>query len=775
MTRTQTRSFDGWTLRLDIGELEKDGRRIRLQDQPLQVLDELLSRPGEVVTREELIARLWPKGVVDFDTGINSSVRKVRVALDDVGETPRYIETLPRKGYRFIGSLDPPPAEPALPAPQVSPNTDPRLELPSPLPLDGPGHPTRRSWRTYLYAMAGVAVLAGIAVSYLDWGVSERTASQIDSNAGEELDAHTLAVLPLRTAASAEADLLLAQSVTDLIRNRLADFKNMVVIASTSSPVLATGRDGLRASSGKLHARYLVTGGIERAASRLYLDIQLIDASSGKQLWQSTFDRPFVEMAQIREEIFRNVAAAVKATVDTRESDAAAPAPLSLEAYQAYMRGQKLMANETAEDVGKAVELFRRATVLDPGFARAYLALGQAQWLAFDLGGQVAPDLRLAASNAVERALELNPAMGEAWIERARRTRDVQEAEAQYRKGLAYSPNYGKGYSYYSDFLFVENRLGEAIETIERARAIDPLVPDLYLNQAFMEIVSRSDVAAHDRLVLQALEVNPEYQPALRQLAESRWEYSGEFADAARIIERAIALDPQSEDSRTIATHVYLDLGDPRSAIAAQGAGHPLSMEILQFQRDRRSAAELLRELPASSLWFGGAFAIEAEALRDDALLNRNYGPALARLEAAYATRPTARPLMWSRYQAIIYAHVLTLAGQVERGRKLAASTLVMLDTQSVGRKEGWLSRERAASYMVLGEKERALQELSTAVKAKRLYRWWYTFELDPLFEPLHEDPRFVALREEAKSHCEHQRALLEELRSKGEVPRHTS
>ena len=106
MSRIPTTSFDGWLLRLDVGELIKDGRRIRLQDQPLQVLDELLAHAGELVTREQLIARLWPKGVVDFDTGLNSAVRKLRIALQDEAETPRYIETLPRKGYRFIGKID---------------------------------------------------------------------------------------------------------------------------------------------------------------------------------------------------------------------------------------------------------------------------------------------------------------------------------------------------------------------------------------------------------------------------------------------------------------------------------------------------------------------------------------------------------------------------------------------------------------------------------------------------------------------------------------------
>src|SRR5687768_4203728 len=121
MDRREIR-FDGWTVDFDSGEISKEGNTLRLQDQPLQILDELVKRPGEVVSREQLIARLWPTGVVEFDTGLNSAMRKLRIALGDDAETPRYIETLPRKGYRFIARIEddaPFSGIPALPAQYV--------------------------------------------------------------------------------------------------------------------------------------------------------------------------------------------------------------------------------------------------------------------------------------------------------------------------------------------------------------------------------------------------------------------------------------------------------------------------------------------------------------------------------------------------------------------------------------------------------------------------------------------------------------------------------
>src|ERR1044072_7361940 len=136
-------SFDGWVLHADVGELAKDGRKIRLQQLPLLVLQELLAHPGELVTRDRLIARLWPKGVVDFDTGLNTAVRKLRVALEDVGEVPRYIETIPRRGCRFGGEIHPPnevgrPTEPesAAGVAPATPTPLPVVDMESPRPVE---------------------------------------------------------------------------------------------------------------------------------------------------------------------------------------------------------------------------------------------------------------------------------------------------------------------------------------------------------------------------------------------------------------------------------------------------------------------------------------------------------------------------------------------------------------------------------------------------------------------------------------------------------------
>jgi DNA-binding winged helix-turn-helix (wHTH) protein/TolB-like protein/Tfp pilus assembly protein PilF len=782
MPEGQTIHFDGWTLHRPLGELARDGRRIRLQDQPFQVLDELITHPGELVTREQLIARLWPRVVVDFDTGLNTAVRKLRVALGDVAETPRYIETVPRRGYRFIATIDPPQAPPV-------PSTVPLLSAGADADLQPQSAAVRVRRRPAWIAVAMVGVVTVLLVTVFGKPNLRRETADLASGAEGAAESATvatrnLAVLPFQTSATDDAGVLLAQGLTDLVRNRLAALKDLTVIATSSSAALTDPEASPRSIGQKLDAQVLLTGTADRAGERLHLALQLTDAQSGEPLWSRTFDRPLTDVGTVREEIFQHVADALRVPIAPELSNTPAGTSISLDAYLLYVRGQRLLANSTVRDALSAVELFRRATILDPGFARAYLGLAQA----LEAIGNMAPrdsrsewvearprtsEIDAQAARALERALELNPALGEAWVERARLTSDPVEAERLYRKGLGLAPNHADGYAQYAGFLFRESRIGEALETVTRASQIDPLTPGLYELHAFLLMVARSDVAGHDRLLRQALAINPGLPSTLRQLAQSRWEYSGEFAEAAQFIERAIAADPHWPPARTAARDIYLDLGDRAAAAAVLGNSvtPDSGMEIAQFDGDRQRAAALLQDGLSRNM--SGSHSPVSEAIRDGAIAEGRLDTAVTLLGSVQAVSENS-PRMWSRGHALVYAHTLVLAGEVERGRQLAESTLALVDTHSVGRTGYWFSRERASAYAVLGDDERALDQLEISVREGKLYRWWYLAEHDPLFERLRSHPRFQLIDGQARRHLERQRALLEQLRNEGVIPRRT-
>jgi DNA-binding winged helix-turn-helix (wHTH) protein/TolB-like protein/Tfp pilus assembly protein PilF len=764
MPTARTIAFDGWVLRMDLGELTKDGRKIRLQDQPLQILEELLAHPGELVSREQLIARLWPKGIVDFDTGLNSAVRKLRIALQDEAETPKYIETVPRKGYRFIGAIGPPAAEPGS------------SESPVPAVTAAPAWRPRRAY-VYLAAAAMAAlVLAGIALISLRQEATTYPPATASASAPRE--SRTIAVLPFEASTPGEANESVALVLTDVIRTRLAAHKGVLVIAGDTFAPLSDVHLGRRELEQKLHARFLLQGRAARAGDQIRTDVELIDGVSGAQLWSTGLDRSATDAAALCDAIVQRVAGTMHPGAEAEATKGAGPQAINLEAYELYVRGRRLSeSSELPADINTAIELSRRATILDPSFARAYLALGVLQhWVAGD-----DPNLAAEATKAVDRALELDPALGEAWIWRARfiRHKDPVKAEELFRKGLELAPSYATGYALFGYFLYSQYRKGEAIEMMERARRIDPLTLDFYLDQAFFLMVSRSDVAGHDRLVREALAINPGYRPALVQLALSKYEYSGEFAEGIRFIEQALARDAEG-DADVLASAIYLDVDDLATAKAVlRERADPEHVRglvrIAQYERNPSRAAELVRSLaePSPTLE-GGPVSPMAEALRDAAIRTGDYVSALKVLEASYAAYAPTESRMWSRGLGLVYAHTLVLAGEVQRGRKLAAAILAQLDTESVGRAENWLCRERAAAFAVLGDDERALEQLAISLKVRKFYRWWYLAELDPLYDHLRDDPRFQALAERAKQHRIAQRALVEEMRQKGEVPKRT-
>lgn len=802
MKTSGTITFDGWTLRADIGELTKDGRKIRLQQRPLLVLEELLAHPGELVTREQLIARLWPRGVVDFDTGLNTAVRKLRVALEDTGDVPRYIETIPRKGYRFIGVIDsarspspatetpaPPPQQPTAPAvpresvavaaPGVAPSYPPDRRRPEHLPDRRKPATSPARWPRYLPLMVLFAVVGVILIA-----LAAHRAEQASLNAVPASPAAaptTLALLPLVASPASEEDSLV-MIASDLLRQRAGRIGATVINAMTLPPGVSI--KDRREGGPSLDAAYLLDGWLERRGAGVRLRLELTEARSGSRIWSAEEDAEVAELPRVIDKLVRAVASRLDVPAGT-VTDTRASAPLNPEAYAIYLRAQELMENLRVADARTALELSRRATVLDPGFARAYVGLAQALILDLSLAGyndeKVEEDVTRQAFAAIDRALELDPGLGEAVIERARLLDDTAEAERLYREGLRLAPNHGLGRQRYAEFLYDEDRRGEAIEEMDRAIVVEPFRARLRIRQAMFRLIAHGDAEAHDRLLREALEINPKQVLAMLQLAMSEYANAGRFADAIRRMEQAIALDPQSDEIKVAAVMMYLDVDDPDAAQAllALCEGTPRGLvELAMYRRDRRRAAEIAALVPID-MWRTTFNPFEAMALRDAAIASGDFTVALERIEQRFALavpwgapRNTTVPNEWNRALGIVLTHTLLASGRTMRGERMAQALLARFEGESVGRKTHFLSRDLAAAHMLLGDKERALEHLAHSMEVAQFYSWWYLGELDPLFAPLRSDPRFVALRERARAHRAAQRALVEEMRQRGEIPR---
>ncbi|HEX6395952.1 MAG TPA: winged helix-turn-helix domain-containing protein [Steroidobacteraceae bacterium] len=379
--------FDGWTLRTMPRELSRLGQRVPLQDQPLQILEELLSRPHELVTREQLVARLWPRGVVDFDGSLNTAVRKLRTALQDDAETPRYVETLPRQGYRFIGQVQTPG--------EISPATRPRPRM-----FQGRG-----TWLAVALALALAAVLG----SYPAW----RAAKSVDSAATPaqaSIPRLRVAVLPFENLSPDPADAFFTDGLHEAVLATLASrVSNIEVISRTTMMTYRATDRRVPEIARDLGATHVLEGSVRRESPTVRLSLRLIDAHTDTPIWTHDYDRQLVSAMSLQADVAAEVAQRLAVRLSpNREQLPPSANPAAYDLYlKASLEAQGFEGRASRERVLEAEAWLSRAIALDPIFAAAYLERARVRLRKFANSYDISSENLRATRGDLDEAREL--------------------------------------------------------------------------------------------------------------------------------------------------------------------------------------------------------------------------------------------------------------------------------------------------------------------------------------------------------------------------------
>ena len=523
---------------LGSGELHKSGRQVQLQEQPFRVLAMLLEHPGEVVTREELQARLWPAHTfVSFDEGINTAIRKLRVAFGDSADNPRFIETVPRRGYRFVAPVCDVIAEPAQPSDGIAARSAAKLPKTK--------HPS--VWRWILAASAAALLVVLVSVAYLG-----RSHAHAKSTAQKRV---MLAVLPFQNMSADPAqdyfsDGLTEETITDL--GQLSP-EHLGVIARTSAMAYKHTNKTITQIGHELDVEYILEGSVRREGGEARVSAQLIRVSDQTNLWAQNYERNLLDLLQIENELGKAIARQVQISLTPQqEMDLSKMRTLNPDAYDLYLKGRFYWNQRTPAGFWKGIESFKQAIEKDPDYAQAYVGLADCYILLGPNDVLPAKEVYPLAKAAALKALQLDDGLAEAhaslgflmllydW--------NPAQAEKQFQRAIELDPNYPTAHHWYAYDLAAMKRSDEAVAEIRRAVELDPLSSIINTDAGQILLFARRS----DEAIAQchkAIGLDPEFKQAYWYLA-LLYQEEGLFDQA---LDAFLKAPPGFPDSQTAA------------------------------------------------------------------------------------------------------------------------------------------------------------------------------------------------------------------------------
>ena len=525
--------FGSFELDMRSGELRKNGLKVKLQDQPFQVLSLLLEHPGEVITRDEMRAKLWPRDTfVDFEHSLATDINKLREALGDTVQSPRFIETLPRRGYRFIA-----PVESFVPASSIAATVTPvndrqtedaahRAALQRPeekaqpaKPMDDPPvvvaiqeaipqaapqvvtdgytrravaavmqgameeHRARVRWRRWAVAGLSFAGLSAV-LALIAWlnvaGLRDRAFRAAGAVREPPLQIQSIAVLPLENVSRDPEQEYFADGMTDALITDLGKISALRVISRTSVMTYKGKRKALPEIARDLNVDAVVDGTVLRSGDRVRITANLMHAPTDRHLWAETYESDQRDVLVLQSELARAIVEQVRVVVTPQETiRLASPHAVVPEAYEAYLRGRYLERKETGDGYQKAISYYELAIEKDPNYALAYGRVARCYFVLPFFAPVYPQEVVPKAKAAARKALELDDTLVDGHVAlawgKAVYDWDWSGAESEYKRALELNPGSASPHGTYGWFLAWMGRFDEALRETRRARELDPL------------------------------------------------------------------------------------------------------------------------------------------------------------------------------------------------------------------------------------------------------------------------------------------------------------
>jgi len=540
--------------RIDLSryELSVDGRRVRLERQPMDLLIFLAQRPGQLVTRNDIVEKLWGRDVfVDVDGSINAAVRKIRSALKDDPASPKYLETVIGKGYRFIGKVELVGGA----QPSEAPHN----------PVEDANAPAsrRRPIRGLLAGMIVVVLVVAAVWGWFQW----RPRTEVSA-----LQIHSIAVLPLANLSGDSAQDYLADGMTDELITELAKVGSLRIISRTSIIRYQGTKTPLPQIAKELRVDAVVEGSVVRSGDRLRITAQLIEANTDRHLWAESYERNFRDVLDLQSEVATAIAQQVNAALTpTEHSQLAEKLNVNPQAHEDYLRGLFFWNKWTEDGVRKSIDYFQGAIKADPSYALAYAGLANSYISMGDFGVGVLPphQANAAAEQAALKAISLNERLGEAHaalaMSRFCSDGDLGSVEAEFKRAIELSPSSATAHHWYSHYLMAVGRSQEAIAEGERAYDVNPIDPEMGTHMQFLYLFLHryDDVIEQGR---RNLELDPNFGETYFMLAQA-FEQKHMYAEAKRDFSKAVDLSGRRSMILASLGHLLAVSGDHRGAL----------------------------------------------------------------------------------------------------------------------------------------------------------------------------------------------------------------